>query len=65
MQVHHYEFIFIKEIDKLLENSKEINRKDVEHLREKLLELIKQNDRFAMLYHLSAKEIYENTDEMK
>jgi len=58
MQVQHYEFILIKEIDKLIEESGEtVSKSEIIHLRNKLLELITQNDRFAMLYHLSAQEV--------
>ena len=59
MQVQHYEFILIREIDKLLESPGDVK---LMHLREKLTERIKQNDRYTMLYQLSAKEIFDAPD---
>ena len=63
MQVQHYEFILIKEIDKLIEESGEtIPKGEIIHLKNKLVELIKQNDRFAMLYRLSAQDVLGDTE---
>ncbi len=62
MQIQHYEFILIREIDKLIEEFETLKKSDLQHLREKMVELIRQNDRAALLYHLSAKELFGDTD---
>lgn len=62
MQVQHYEFILIREVDKLIDEFETLKKEDLIHFREKLAELVKQNDRMAMLYHLSAKELFHNSD---
>ena len=57
MQVPHYEFVMVKEINKLVNEFDKIEKEDLIHLRDTLIELIKQNDRMAMLYHISTEDM--------
>jgi len=62
MQVQNYEFILIREINRMIGEFETLKKDDLIHFREKVAELIKQNDRMAMLYHLSAKELFDDPD---
>ena len=60
MQAQYYEFVLVKEIDKLINEFETLKKEDLIHFRDKLVELIKQNDRMAMLYHLSADDMIKD-----